>query len=41
MSSQMTELCKVRGHFVGRRLGMNVQVATLHCSWLAANAVTV
>ena len=41
MSSQMTELCKVRDHFVGWQLGLNVQVATLHCNWLAADAVAV
>ena len=41
MSSQMMELCKVRGYFVGWQLGMYVQVATLHCSWLAANTVAV
>ena len=41
MSSQMMELCKVRGHFVGWQLGMIVQVAMLHCSQFAANAVAV
>ena len=41
MSSQMMELCKVRGLFVGWWLGMIVQVAMVHCSRLAANAVAV
>ena len=45
MSSQMMELCKVRDHFVGWQLGwqlgMIVQVATLHHSRLAADAVAV
>ena len=41
MSSQMMELCKVRGYFVGCQLEMYVQVATLHCSQLAAGAVAV
>ena len=41
MSSQMMELCKVRGRFVGWQLDFFVQVATLHCSRLAADAVAV
>ena len=41
MSSQKMELAKVRGHFMGWWLGLNVQVATLHCNQFVVNAVAV